>query len=216
MSLAALIRDMAAAGASPEAIAIAVEAIERAQVAADAPRAAARERKRKQRERDRERERDMSRDSHAPVTGQGCDIPAPSPSPLPPPCTPHQPHAPTPTREGNPARTRKGGAWPCPDGIDPQHWADLQANRRAKRMALTPTALEHQLRQIEKFTSDEWPPGRIVRHAAAKGWAAIHDPREPHENRNGKRPHNDDRPRSRGLLGAVLDAEHDSRAGFGF
>jgi len=167
------------------------------------------------------------RERHAPsqsVTSDAGDAlvtesvthPAPSPSPLPSPCTPNQPHAPTPTREDTPARTRKLASWPCPGGVDPQHWSDLLANRRAKRMALTPTALEHQLRQIEKFTSDEWPPGRIVQHAAAKGWAAIHDPREKHENRNGNRPHQNDRPRSRGLLGAVLDAEHADRAGFGF
>jgi hypothetical protein len=71
-----LIRQMAHAGAPPEAIAIAVEAIEAAQ-ALDA------ERRAKQAERKR-----RSRDSHGTVTGHGCDTPPPSPSPSPKPPSP--------------------------------------------------------------------------------------------------------------------------------
>lgn len=67
MSVAALIRSMAAAGATPEAIAIAVEAIEAAEAKVEERRAAARERKRRQRE----------RDSHGTVTGQSLDEPDP-------------------------------------------------------------------------------------------------------------------------------------------
>lgn len=209
-----LLSRLIAAGTDASLVAEVALLIARAETASEAIQV----RRSKDRERQSRRRHAMSRDiTLDSVTARDVtDEPAPSPSPLPSPCTPNQPHAPTPTREDTPARTRKAASWPCPEGVDPQHWSDLLANRRAKRMALTPTALEHQLGQIKKFTSDEWPPGRIVQHAAAKGWAAIHDPREKHENRNGNRPHQNDRPRSRGLLGAVLDAEHADRAGFGF
>lgn len=68
MSLAALIRRMAEAGAPPEAIALAVEAIEAEQAKAAEKRAQAAFRKAEQRERER-----LSRDCPATVTGQGED-----------------------------------------------------------------------------------------------------------------------------------------------
>lgn len=214
MSIAALIRDLAAAGASAEAIAIAVEAIERAQAAADAPRAAARARK--QRQRDRERERDMSRDSHAEVTGQERDDPAPSPSPLPFPQTPKLTPHPLPHPEGSDARTRKARAtgWPCPEGVDPEHWSDLMANRKSKRLTNTATAQAGLLRDLAKFSDGEWPPGRIVQHAAERGWGAIFDPRPKHETRNGNRSDHKRR-RGNGMLDAIIDAERHDRAGAG-
>ncbi len=76
MSIAALIRSMAAAGAPAEAIAIAVEAIEN--VASKDVQRRASQAERKQRQRQRER------DSHATVTGQSQDDTVP-PSPLVPP-----------------------------------------------------------------------------------------------------------------------------------
>lgn len=85
MSIAALIRNMAAAGAPPEAIAIAVEAIEAADAKLAAGRAVARDRKRRQRE----------RDGHGTVTGQSVterdSPPSPSPSPQTPQPRPHPP-----------------------------------------------------------------------------------------------------------------------------
>lgn len=66
MTIAELIRGMAAAGAPPEAIALAVEAIEAKDAALEARRASDRERKRRQRS-------GQSRDSHVTVTGQSED-----------------------------------------------------------------------------------------------------------------------------------------------
>ena len=63
MSLSQLIRSMAAAGATPEAIALAVEAIEARDATIEARRVAERDRKRRQRA-------GQSRDSHGTVTGQ--------------------------------------------------------------------------------------------------------------------------------------------------
>lgn len=101
MSIAALIRAMASAGATPEAIAIAVEAIEEAHANERDRRALQAERKRRQ----RANERDMSRDSHGTVTGQGRDshrntlpplsppLPSPKPPTNTPPIIPHpEPH----------------------------------------------------------------------------------------------------------------------------
>lgn len=78
MSIAALIRRMSSAGASPEAIAIAVEAIEAEQDRQAANRAKAAERKARQRARER--------DCHVTVTGQECDKVSPKKetSPTPP------------------------------------------------------------------------------------------------------------------------------------
>lgn len=76
--------------------------------------------------------------------------------------------------------------WPCPQGVDPRHWADLMANRKRKRCAQTQTALDGLLADIVQIADDEWPPGRLVQYAAAKGWASINDPRKPvHGNPNG-------------------------------
>lgn len=77
--------------------------------------------------------------------------------------------------------------WPCPDGVDKAHWRDFLANRKRKRCATTQTALAGVLGDIARIADDEWPPGRLVQHAAAKGWASINDPREA---KHGERPDN--------------------------
>lgn len=164
MSFAALVRDMAAAGATAEAIAIAIEAIEARDAVAADRRAQAADRKRRQRERER--------DSHATVTGQSQDEPSLSRPP-----NENISNPPTHTHPDNISRTRKGG-WLCPEGVQQQHWDDYLGNRKRKRLANTQTAYAGQLRQIAKFADDEWPPGRIVQHAAEMGWGGIYDPRE--------------------------------------
>lgn len=116
-------------------------------------------------------------DAH--VTGN-VTRPAPAPSPLSSPQTPQQTPHPHPHPEGTDARTRKArlAAWPCPEGVDPVHWSDLIANRKSKRLANTATALAGIVRDLAKYADDEWPPGRIVQHAAERGWGAIFDPRQ--------------------------------------
>lgn len=83
------------------------------------------------------------------------------------------------------APARKAGPFPCPDDCDPGDWRDLLANRKSKRLPMTPAAYRKLLRDLETQTDDEWPPGRILRHAAERGWAAIFDPRQSNGTSNG-------------------------------
>jgi hypothetical protein len=87
-------------------------------------------------------------------------------------------------------RTKTSVLWPCPAGVEPGHWRDFLANRARKRCASTQTALNGVLADIAKFADDEWPPGRLVEYAAARGWASINDPRK---NPYGERPHSERR-----------------------
>lgn len=77
--------------------------------------------------------------------------------------------------------------WVCPPGVNPDHWRDFLKNRRTKHLTNSETAYRGQLRELEKLADDEWPPGRLVEYAAAKGWASINDPRNDY----GKRPHSE-------------------------
>jgi hypothetical protein len=79
--------------------------------------------------------------------------------------------------------------FPRPEFADPAHWRDFLANRKRKRLPNTPSAHAKLLREIERFTDADWPPGRILQHAAEIGWAGIYDPRAS-ENGNGKRGFN--------------------------
>lgn len=93
------------------------------------------------------------------------------------------------------AKAKRGAVpWPCPDGVEPSHWRDFLANRKRKRCVQSQTALDGVLDDIRQIADDEWPPGRLVRHAAAKGWASINDPREQQHGRptNGLGRHQSD------------------------
>jgi hypothetical protein len=83
-----------------------------------------------------------------------------------------------PTPQAPPRETRaRGGSFPCPEGVDAGHWADFLANRKTKRLTNTPTAYRQQIKALTELSDDEWPPGRLVEFAAARGWGAIFDPR---------------------------------------
>lgn len=89
--------------------------------------------------------------------------------------------------EGSPALR----LWACPEGVAAPHWRDFIVNRRRKNLAKTETAYLGQLKLLERFASDEWPPGRLVEKAAEKGWGTIVDPSEYETPRNGNhRPPN--------------------------
>jgi hypothetical protein len=105
-----------------------------------------------------------------------------------------QPNATPPETETEAKREKKEAiasclraAWPCPDGVEADHWRDFRRNRKTKRMTDSETAYQGQLRELEKLSDDEWPPGRLVQHAAEKGWGSICDPRTP---RNGQSANN--------------------------
>lgn len=68
---------------------------------------------------------------------------------------------------------------------DNQVWADFLKNRKRKRLPNTPTAYKGFLDDIARISDDEWPPGRLLKHATAKGWGGIYDPRET-QSANGK------------------------------
>lgn len=92
--------------------------------------------------------------------------------------SPPDPQKLIPIRGVNITRAREAGPFPRPDWADPQHWIDFLANRKRKSLPNTATAHKRFLADIEKWTDDEWPPWRLLEHAAAKGWAAIYNPRE--------------------------------------
>lgn len=98
----------------------------------------------------------------------------------------------------SPARAPKAPAFPRPDFADPQVWADFLANRKRKGTPNTATAWKRMMADIARLSDDEWPPGRLLEHAAGKGWAGIYDPREDNGNsRNGQRSSNHHRTGSR-------------------
>lgn len=88
----------------------------------------------------------------------------------------------------------------CPVGVEPQHWRDFLANRKRRRLTNSETAYEGQLRALSQLADDEWPPGRLVQHAAEKGWGSINDPRSS-GNFHGTRQSNSER----GLRGSRPD-----------
>lgn len=95
--------------------------------------------------------------------------------------------------EGAPAQK----LWSCPIGVQAPHWRDFLANRKRKNLTNSETAYLGQLRLLERFASDEWPPGRLVEKAAEKGWATIVDPAEYETPRNVQRPPTHHRPHRR-------------------
>ena len=72
-----------------------------------------------------------------------------------------------------------------PDGVDPAHWRDFLANRKAKRLPNTETAYRGVLRKLSALVDEDWPPGRLIEAIVEKGWGGIYDPREEQELSNG-------------------------------
>lgn len=82
----------------------------------------------------------------------------------------------------------KSHPFPCPDGVDPQHWKDFLAARKRKGAVQTETAYLGVLRCLAEYATDEWPPGRLVQRSAEKGWGKIVNPNEQdHRNGTGNR-----------------------------
>lgn len=69
---------------------------------------------------------------------------------------------------------RKADPFPRPDWADPAVWADFMTNRKRKRASNTPTAHKAFLADIARHTDADWPPGRLLEVATAKGHAAIY------------------------------------------
>lgn len=71
----------------------------------------------------------------------------------------------------------KPEVFPRPVGVGAEVWRDFLANRRRRRMANTATAHKRLCDDLLRLADDEWPPGRLIEYAAARGWGGIYDPR---------------------------------------
>lgn len=68
--------------------------------------------------------------------------------------------------------------YPKPEWADEKVWDDFKTNRKRKGKPNTASAYKRFCNDIARLSDDEWPPGRLLEHAAAEGWAGIYDPRE--------------------------------------
>lgn len=169
MSLADTVRRLVEAGATPEVIMIAVEAIEAERKTLDANREAARERKRRQR----------SRDADVTVTGQ--DVTERDAASLPLPPSPQTPQPPTPTRVDNTSlppegRSRRKPSRPIPAGFPAdEDIAEQQAKARAAGANLDVRA------QAERFRNHAEQNDRRCAdwRAAWRNWVAAAIERAP-------------------------------------
>lgn len=190
MTTSELMKAMADAGAPFEAILIAVQALD----AKDAEILQRDKEQAEKRARDAERKRnDRAANSHnkRPRNVRGRSKECPSDPPI------DNTHTPSVSPNGE---TDKPVAFPKPDWADVSVWYDFLANRKRKRLPNTATAHKAFLADIARQADAEWPPGRLLEHATAKGWGAIYDPRQQAKlngTQDGKpTPSNDQTPRN--------------------
>jgi hypothetical protein len=170
--IATAVKHLLAAGVTGEALVNAIAEMEAAQ-----PKDAAAERRRAW---DRERKRGKRSEGVStgipPESADNADN-AGAPSLSRPP-NENNSNPPTHTHPDISTPRARSDPFPRPEWADPQHWTDLKANRKAKRLPNTPTAYAKFQRDIEKWVDGDWPPGRVLEAIAARGWAsAEHDPR---------------------------------------
>lgn len=82
-------------------------------------------------------------------------------------------------------RAKPVDEYPKPEWADPIVWSDFLKNRKKKNKPNTATAYKRFCDDIARLSSDEWPPGRLLAHAASEGWAGIYEPRESHNGQSG-------------------------------
>ena len=174
MSFAALIRDMAAAGAPPEAIALAVEAIEQRDVKGAELRGKAAARKRAQ--------RDRERDSHATVTATSQDKSHETSPPLPPLPSPQTP-LPTPPISPPPSTKPGARAVRLPDDWQPQPLAKGTAEIVA---VWEPGRMERELAKFRDWAAAASGPNSRKPNwdAAWRNWLREADERHGNSSRN--------------------------------
>ena len=178
MSLADTVRRLVEAGASPEVIAIAVEAIE--QAGQKKPRSSSAERQARYRARLSSDAETVTSDVTRDVTGDAqCDATRDTPLPLPP--SPQTPQPPTPSREYNTplppeGRSRRKPSKPIPDGFPTgEDIAEQQAKARAAGANLDVSA------QAERFRNHAQQNDRRCAdwRAAWRNWVASAIERAP-------------------------------------
>ncbi|TZG25598.1 hypothetical protein [Sphingomonas montanisoli] len=191
VNISTLIRSMAAAGATPEAIALAVEAIESVQALIDAKRAAARDKKRRQRAAANDQQ-GHGEDIPGTVPGQAGDMGGTVPDSLP--LSPPSPKDPQTPKEPQPpltptcgvALTRKAAGFGPPDGVGIGSWNTFCQQRKK---ALTRIAYDRIVKTLAEGAEAGWPPGELVDRAIERTWETIFVPKD---RRNGHhRPAND-------------------------
>lgn len=164
MSLAALAKRMADAGAPMDAIIMALEAVEAEQSRIAEGREKAAERKRRQ--------RSKGRDDGVTVTGQSQDGHEDSPLSLPPnekisnPPT-YTPENITPARKGNRAKPHGPAK---PDGVSDQTWIDFVHHRKAKRAPVSETAMANIRREA---AIAGWSLEAAIAETVARGWQSF-------------------------------------------
>jgi hypothetical protein len=103
-------------------------------------------------------------------------------------CTP-------PARKPAPAKRRWPSAMPPPAGVSDEQWAGYVSHRNGLRKPLTDRAYELLVGKLTADANDIWPPGRIVDEMVERGWTSFKmEWLTKADNRNGKRPHQHDRP----------------------
>jgi hypothetical protein len=112
-----------------------------------------------------------------------------------------------PARPARATKPRKPDPFPRPEGVAAEVWRDFLKCRARKRLSNTPTAHKHLLAALARLACDEWPPGRLVEHAAAKGWGGIYDPREG----NGLAGHGRYSGSSAGVVDPLAEAARNAR-----
>lgn len=217
MSLATLIRSMSEAGATPEAIALAVEAIEAVQATIDAKKEAARDKKRRQRE-------GRSQDKEGTVPGQDGDMAGTVPAePLSLPPSPQTPQPPTHTRESvttREAEVRENAAFERFWAMYPRKTAKADARKAFGRAwkKLPPFEEETILLGALVNVKATWTDAQFIPHAATwlngERWTdepaevSPISPRGPRNERpNGHSPAATSRATRRGVWAEVLAEE---------
>lgn len=150
----------------------------------DTPKGRSSAAERQARYRARQKAQDSCGDVTGDVTGDANNV-TEAPLSLPPNENNSNPPTHTP---GTQTPARKADPFPMPVWCrDPQHWSDLKANRKAKKLANTATAHRQFVAAVERMATDEWPPGRLLEAIAAKGWGGAHDPRDDRNPGNDRR-----------------------------
>ena len=214
--IATALRHLIAAGLAGEELVAAVAEMEAALPAADAVaerrRAYDRERRRAERRRD-------PGDGDAPETpesGESADS-ADTPS-LIKKVPPGPPSKKLTLPRGGMAGARPADPFPRPEGIHPDHWRDFLINRRRRQLANTASAHARLLHDLDRLADDEWPPGRLLAHAAAAGWGGIYDPREEedsHGHRTNRTRHHARGDQHRAAAGSTAQAVLAARSRLG-
>lgn len=70
---------------------------------------------------------------------------------------------------------KERGAFPKPDWADDGIWRDFLVNRKRKGLPNTATAHRKLLADIARLADVNWPPGRLLEAATARGWGAIYE-----------------------------------------